>query len=584
LAEPFLSSWGDSGRLTPDKSGDFRISADSSLVGEPYGTAIESSIAYLSNGRGKTFLNGSDSDSIALNAELQPISFAHLDAGHRWRSTLVVLVTSFVTLLLLYWKTAALLVETWRNPSYAHGFFIFPISIYLVWLGRERLIQLVPRPNLWAIPLLAVLSFVWLLGALAEAVVVQNLVLVGMVIALVWAELGTDALRELQFPLGFLFLAVPIGDSLIPFLQDFTAWFTVKALDLVGIPVLLEGRTLTVGSGMWEVAQACSGLRFLISSLVVGFLYAGVAFRTWKRRILFVMLSAGVPILANGLRVFGIVILGEFRGSATAAYADHFIYGLLFFSLVTLLLLAIGWSLREQPEREAVNATDARGASVTAGILGSQNHTKHEISVRPILFTSIATVILLALSPILLAFLDKATPESASLPAHSLTVTGPWLVAERIAPEWTPHFVGASTEVKEVYVAGAQQVTLYLAYYSPRGGTRLASSQDVLYLEPQWRRVSDGVSTQTVDGEPVQVHETLVRSARSSCLIWSWYWVGGEFTQSEYRAKYLLARSRLFRDKRGAAAIAIASKFVFKRSESESALQDFLAHATFLPK
>jgi exosortase A len=427
-----------------------------------------------------------------------------------------------------------------------------------------------------------VLSFVWLLGALAEVVVIQNLTLVGMVIALVWAELGRDALRELRFPLAFLFFAVPIGDSLIPSLQDFTAWFTVKALDLVGIPVFLEGRILTVGSGTWEVAQACSGVRFLISSLAVGFLYAGLAFRTWKRRILFLLLSAGVPILANGLRVFGIVILGEYRGSAAAAYADHIIYGWLFFSLITLCLMSIGWSLRERREREAVPDTGAKGASLAAENLVSQSHTEREISAWPILFTAFSALILLALPPISLAFLDKATPERASLPADSLTVTGPWVVAERIAPEWTPHFVGTSSELQRVYVSGPRQVDLYLAYYSPREGSKLASSQNALFVEPQWQRVSEGVSTAVVDDEPTRLHETIIRSARTTCMIWSWYWVGGDFTESAYRAKYLLARSRLFRDKRGAAAIAVASDLTFDRSEAESVLQDFLAHTRFL--
>ncbi len=520
-------------------------------------------------------------NGIAPKAESRKNSPTRLYAGHSQGSAYVVLVTSLVALLLLYWKTVALMVGTWHNSSYAHGFLILPISLYLVWLGRERLIHLVPRPNPLGLLFLAPVCVAWFLGGLAEVVVLQRVALVCMVIGLVWVELGTEFVRALRFPLAFLFFAVPIGDSLIPYLQDFTAWFTVKALDLVGVPVLLEGRILTVGSGAWEVAQACSGVRFLISSLAVGFLYAGVGFRTWKRRILFLILSAMVPILVNGLRVFGIVILGEYRGSAAAAYADHVIYGWFFFSLVTLLLLGIGGSLRERREREAVHAVSFRNSSLSAGNLVSQNQTEREVSSGAIILTALAGLILLALSPFFLGLLNGAAPDHTALPAYSLKVKAPWTIAVRTDSEWVPRFVGTSSELQQVYVSGAHQVVLYLGFYSTRQGTKLASSQNVLYIESHWLRVSEGVSTVAVDGEPSRVHETVIRSARTTWMIWSWYWVNGEFTESGYRAKYLLARSRLFGSKTGSAAIVLATDFTLNPVEAESVLEDFLAHADF---
>ena len=498
-----------------------------------------------------------------------------------WRLAVVVTAALLVALLLLYWKTAALMAEMWRAPSYSHCYLIFPVTLYLVWLRRERLICLTPRPNPWGLVLFAALSFAWLLGALAEVLVLQRLALVGMVPALVWAVLGTDALRELRFPLAFLFFTVPVGDSLVPHLQDLTAGFAVKALDLVGVPVLLEGRILTVRSGTWEVAGACSGIRFLITSLVIGFLYAGLALQTWKRRILLLVIAVVVPILANGFRVFGIVILGEYRGDAASAYFHHVTYGWLFFSVVTILLLVIGSRLREQKETQTVPAVSIGDASLPAETSVSQGPSGPDTSARAITATALAALILLASAPIAQVSLDKATPERTSLPANSITVTGPWMSLDTIASEWTPQFVGTSSVLQRAYVSGPGRVDLYIAYYSPRDGTKLASSGNAVYLEPQWQRISEGVSIPVLTDKAVRVHETVVRSARTSCLIWSWYWVGGEFTQSEYRAKYLLARSRLFADKRGGAAIAVASDFTFDRSEAESTLRDFLTHSAF---
>ena len=492
----------------------------------------------------------------------------------------MVLALSLVALLLLYWKTAASMAETWRNLSYAHGFLILPISLYLVWLQRERLIHLAPRPNPLLLLVLAPICVAWLLGALAGVVVVQRVALVCMVICLVWLELGTEFVRRLQFPLVFLFFAVPIGDSLIPYLQDFTAWFAVKALDLVGVPVLLEGRILSVSSGTWEVAQACSGLRFLISSLTIGFLYAGIALRTWRRRILFLLLSGLVPILANGFRVFGIVILGEYRGSVVAAYADHLIYGWLFFSAVTLLLLAIGWSLREKRESETVPPAGVSDASLLVGDLSPLKHAGHEGLVRAMVLTSLAALILLALSPLSLVYFNRTILDQPYLPTDALTVKAPWTPSVRADSEWAPHYVGTFSELQRVYVSGPRQVVLYLAFYSPLQGTKLASSQNVLYLGSHWLRVSEGISNPRVNGDPRRVHETVVRSARTTYMIWNWYWIDGEFTGSEYRAKYLLARARLFGSKKGSAAIALATDFSGNPAEAKSALEDFLAHAT----
>jgi EpsI family protein len=310
-------------------------------------------------------------------------------------------------------------------------------------------------------------------------------------------------------------------------------------------------------------------------------LYAGLALQTWKRRILLLVIAVVVPILANGFRVFGIVILGEYRGDAASAYFHHVTYGWLFFSVVTLLLLMIGSRLREQNEARTVPAVRIGDPPLPAESSVSQDDSGRGTSPRAITLAALGALILLASAPIALISLDKVTPERTSLPANSVTVTGPWIALDTITSEWTPQFVGTSSVLQRAYVSGPGRVDLYIAYYAPRDGTKLASSGNAVYLEPQWQRVSEGVSIPVVGRQPVRVRETVVRSARTSRLIWSWYWVGGELTQSEYRAKYLLARSRFFADKRGGAAIAVASDFTFDRSEAESTLRDFLTHSAF---
>ena len=101
------------------------------------------------------------------------------------------------------------------------------------------------------------------------------------------------------------------------------------------------------------MAEACAGLRFLIAAVAFGVFYALLNYRSPGRRLLFVAASVVVPVLANGVRALGIVVLGAILGSANAAAADHVIYGWVFFSLVTLLLVAGGMPFREDPPNPA---------------------------------------------------------------------------------------------------------------------------------------------------------------------------------------------------------------------------------------
>ncbi|MBK7646006.1 MAG: exosortase [Betaproteobacteria bacterium] len=124
--------------------------------------------------------------------------------------------------------------------------------------------------------------------------------------------------KEMAFPFVFLFFAVPIGDFLLPQLMEWTADFTVHALRLTGIPVFREGQNFVIPSGNWSVVEACSGIRYLIASLTVGTLYAYLTYTSLKRRLTFIIVALLVPIAANWLRAYLIVLLGHISGNKLA--------------------------------------------------------------------------------------------------------------------------------------------------------------------------------------------------------------------------------------------------------------------------
>ncbi|MEE9141505.1 MAG: exosortase, partial [Gammaproteobacteria bacterium] len=143
-----------------------------------------------------------------------------------------------VGLFAVLFPTYRSMIEIWmRSDTFAHGFLIVPICIWLVWRQRDELADINPKVAPIGLLAAALLSFVWLLGNLADIIVVQQLAATVLVPAVVWAVLGTDVLRVLAFPLGYLIFAVPFGEVLIQPLMEFTASFTVKAVQLTGIPI-----------------------------------------------------------------------------------------------------------------------------------------------------------------------------------------------------------------------------------------------------------------------------------------------------------------------------------------------------------
>jgi exosortase len=166
--------------------------------------------------------------------------------------------------------------------------------------------------------------------------------------------------RVSAFALLYLYFLVPSGAFLTAPMQDFAARFAVAGVGLLGIPVYSNGLEIEVPGARFVVAEACAGLRFLIASVALGTLYGYTMYRSWRRRAAFIAVSIVVPIIANGFRVMGIVVLGYWLGDAKAATADHLIYGWVFFSLVSVILILLGLPFRQDVPAFATPVPDVR--------------------------------------------------------------------------------------------------------------------------------------------------------------------------------------------------------------------------------
>ena len=249
---------------------------------------------------------------------------------------------------LLFLPECVAAVGVWRSSdTYGHCFLILPMAAYLAWDRRAALAGLAPRSLPVLAPLALPIAGVWFLSERLGVMEGRQLAAIAALELLFLAVLGWRLFRALRAPLVFLVFLVPFGAFVTPALQQFTAGFIVRGLNVLGIANYATDLTVEISAGVFYVAEACAGLRFLIAAVAFGVFYALLNYRSPGRRLLFVAASVVVPVLANGVRALGIVVLGAILGSANAAAADHIIYGWVFFSLVTLLLVAGGMPFRE---------------------------------------------------------------------------------------------------------------------------------------------------------------------------------------------------------------------------------------------
>ncbi|HYA41286.1 MAG TPA: exosortase A [Syntrophobacteraceae bacterium] len=267
------------------------------------------------------------------------------------------LALSFILVAILYYKTLALLVNDWINlPDYSHGFLVPLISLYFVWERRKRLAE-PPVPSNWGLLLLASGLILFLFGRYAAEYFTQRISIIFVIGGIVMFLLGKDHLRSIAFPLAFLLLMVPLPSILIQKitfpLQLFVSRCAAESLSVLAVPVLLEGNYIHLPNVTLNVAEACSGIRFMISSVFVGTLFAYFTNKILWQRVLVVLFAVPLAIFANILRVLATAFFSYHYGARVAEGRFHELLGCILFLIAATAFYGLGVFLsRVFPDRK----------------------------------------------------------------------------------------------------------------------------------------------------------------------------------------------------------------------------------------
>ncbi len=311
------------------------------------------------------------------------------------------------------------------------------------------------------------------------------------------------------------------------------------------MPVFREGQHFVIPSGSWSVIDECSGVRYLMASFMVGTLFAYLNYRSYKRRALFMLFSLLVPIVANWLRAYIIVMLAHLSGNRIATGVDHVLYGWVFFGAVIFIMFIVGarWS---EPDEARDKTADLSGrAAAQPG------------TARRMLATALAGAVIALLPHITVGALQRAEHAAAEARVDlPVRLAEGWSAEGARLVEWAPMFGNPSAEAMQVYAGPAGTVGVHLAYY--RGQTedrKVVSSRNMLVgmRDAEWslpvvgsgRDVAVGQQKITVRTAEILGRERPGTAHRPHLVVWRFYWIDGRFIAGDVAAKIAGVLARL---------------------------------------
>ena len=375
-------------------------------------------------------------------------------AGSTQSHTWIALAALATAAAFAFWPSLAGIAELWTHAerrTYQHGFLIAAITLWLMFRARRRIADAAGPPSPALLAAAAGGSLLWAVAFSAGLQVIHFLLWPAILWAAAGAALGWHAARVIFRPFAFLYFALPVWDALTPFLQQATVVANRALGALFGVPMMIEGTFVHIPEGSFEIAGGCSGLNYLIVGLAVAALLGEINGDSPRRRLLLLVLGAGLAIFSNWLRVFIIIYAGH--ASNMTHYlvrVDHYNFGWVLYAFVLAAFFLIA---RRLPESSAI-----RAPALVAPVTG--------VRAMSIVLALVALAIGPAATQAAAAFSVRAAKVSSRVGIQDLELqaTSGWTATPAIG-EWVPVFPGADAESLVEFTSDDGIVTVYTATY-----------------------------------------------------------------------------------------------------------------------
>jgi exosortase D (VPLPA-CTERM-specific) len=485
-----------------------------------------------------------------------------VSAGDPTRSSLAVLPLVICVLLLpvIFREGLVVMTDWWDEPEYQHGYIIPLVSVYLIWVKAEQLAATPTSPSMWGVVLvlLGLLGFV--VGELSAIFTVVQYAFLLTLWGLVWTGIGWRGVKVIWAGLAYLVFMIPLPRffqfNLSNILQLWSSEIGTAILQLMSVPVYLEGNVIDLGSYKLQVVEACSGLRYLFPLMSFAFFCAYI-FRgsLWQKLVVFAS-AAPIAIFMNSFRIAVTGLLVNQYGTDQAEGFLHYFEGwiifvaciALLFLEMTLFALLSGRKLSDAFEVEIPSVGDFRY------LLGSGR-------VKPPVTAALVLLAAGAVGSFAIQNREETIPQHVSLASFPLTFDG-WRGEDGTIEGPVLDQLRLTDYLKATYATGSdpRPVELYVAYYdSQRKGASVHSPRACLpgggWQIEDFAQVE--IAGARADGSPLEVNRAVIAKGDAQAVVYYWFMQRGRYLTNEYLVKWFIFWDALTRNRTDGAMVRV---------------------------
>lgn len=476
----------------------------------------------------------------------------------------------FAAIVCVFWPTFYALIDLagTQADNYTHRTVVIPVFFALVWSQRFELAALPIRSVWWGLAGLLGAGSVWLTGELVFARVLTDLAVIAMVPMAVLTVLGARWLVVLAFPLAFLLFAVPAEGVLVPSLVNWTAKAVFMSIQTSGVPIYREGAYFVIPSGGWAVADTCSGIKHLTTSVMLGVLYAWSMYRSTRKRIIFFGGVLIVGIVGNWIRAYLTMMIAHVTDNRLLR-DDHYTFGWILFAIFLFGYGWLGWRFRDI-QNEEIPVDQTASAIDPAESEGSSR-----------LQVIVATALMLASLaawPLFEMVLLRSQQYRAMDIADIVPQRG-WSRVDKRSVEWTPELKNPRRERIQSFEKDGSQIEVFAGIFEDQSwNSKLVTSANQLVGSdnPRWSLADRGSAHTEISGESLDAKTGVLLGRGDRILAWQWYWIDGTFSGSDIQAKVRQLLARIQGRGDSSAWIAIYSKANASPDAAAKVLEGFV--------
>lgn len=481
----------------------------------------------------------------------------------------------------LYASSLVFLFGQWGSDDYSHGIFVPIISTALVWQQRNRLSEM-GFVSSWRGPVVVLIGLgLYVAGNLATLYVVLHLSLWLVIVGLAISFIGSTAVRDIAFPLGYLLTSIPLPvflhNALSSQLQLWSSAMGIRILQFIGVTAFREGNVIDLGPVQLQVAEACSGIRYLFPltalALLCGYFFRD---RMWKR-VVVVLSALPISVLVNGLRIGIVGVLVEWYGPQAAEGFLHLFEGWVLF-LVTLALLFIEmWALSQVHP-----LPDSRGFFAHFQVSGDQDTVTSRVPEVEFLLATpssgfrmpayAGSVFLLALTALFawsVGDRQEHPPTRAAFMDFDMRI-GAWRGSPLpVEPQLISTLRFDDYLLADYANAGKEPITLYIAYYQSQRKGQSTHSPSSCIPGGGWEITSNRTLSLPIHGKSMPINRVLIEKGREKQLVVYWFKQRDRYLASEYSVKWYLLWDALTKQRSDGALIRLSAAILPGETEQD---------------